>query len=63
MPNLETVAKVKKCVEKIHRVDDTGAVDATHEITLSLTLDRRDYLRLARAGLNGDDLLLTIDVT
>ena len=63
MPNLETVGKVKKCVEKIHRVDNNGAVEATHEITLTLTLDRRDYLRLARAGLNGDDLVLTIDVT
>ena len=63
MANLEIVGKVKKCVEKINRVDNTGAVEATHEITFILTLDRRDYLRLARAGLNEDDLLLTIDVT
>ena len=63
MPNLETVGKVKKATEKTNRVEDNGKVEASYEITFHLQLERRDYLRLARAGLNGDDLLLTIDVT
>ena len=63
MPNLETVGKVKKATEKINRVEDTGKVEASYEVTFSLQLSRMDYLRLARAGLNGDDLLLNIDVT
>ena len=63
MPNLETVGKVTKATEKINRVEDTGKVEASYEVMFRLQLSRMDYLRLARAGLNGDDLLITIDVT
>ena len=48
--------------EKITRVGDNGEVDAVCEITFTTSLKRRDYLRLARSELRGDDLLLALDV-
>ena len=63
MARLEISAKVKKVAEKITRVgEDNGEVDAVCEITFTMSLSRRDYLRLARAELRGDDLLLALDV-
>ena len=62
MARLEISAKVKKVTEKITRVGDNGEVDAVCEITFTTSLKRRDYLRLARAELRGDDLLLALDV-
>ena len=62
MARLEINAKVKKVTEKITRVGDDGEVDAVCEITFTTSLTRRDYLRLARAELRGDDLLLALDV-
>ncbi len=62
MARLEINAKVKKVTEKITRVGDNGEVDAVCEITFTMSLSRRDYLRLARAELRGDDLLLALDV-
>ena len=62
MARLEINAKVKKVTEKIVRVGDNGDVDAVCEITFTMSLSRRDYLRLARAELRGDDLLLALDV-
>ena len=62
MARLEISAKVKKVTEKITRVGDNGEVDAVFEITFTASLNRRDYLRLARAELRGDDLLIALDV-
>ena len=62
MARLEINAKVKKVAEKIISVTDNGEVDAVCEITFTASLSRRDYLRLARAELRGDDLLLALDV-
>ena len=62
MADLELSATVKTAKEKITHVSDTGGTDAVYEVTFEATLNRRDFLRLARAKLRKDDLLLSIDV-
>ena len=62
MADLEFSATVKTAKEKITHVSDTGATDATYEITFEAQLTRKDFLRLARAKLRKDDVLLTLDV-
>ena len=62
MADLEFRATVKTAKEKITHVSDTGGTDAAYEITFEAQLTRRDFLRLARAKLRNDELLLSIDV-
>ena len=62
MADLEFRGNVKNAKEKITHVSDTGGVDATYEITIDVQLDRKGFLRLARAKLRGDDILFRLDV-
>ena len=62
MADMEFSATVKTVKEKITHVSDTGGTDAVYEVTFEATLIRRDFLRLARAKLRKDILLLSIDV-
>lgn len=62
MADLEFRATVKKATEKITHVSDTGGTDADYEVTFEASLTRRDFLRIARAKLRKDDLLIRIDV-
>ena len=62
MPDLEFRATVDKATETITHVSDTGGTDATYKVTFAAQLTRRDFLRLCRAKLRNDDLLLRIDV-
>ena len=61
MADLEFRATVKKATETITHVSDAGAADALYEITFEAQLTRRDFLRLARAKLRKDDMLITVD--
>ena len=62
MASLDISAKVKSAKEKITHVSDAGGTDSVCEITFEAHLDRRDFLRLVRAKLRGDDVLLSLDL-
>lgn len=62
MAELEFRSTVKSAKEKITHVSDTGGTDASYEVTFEAQLDRRAFLRLVRAHLHKDDVLLSLDV-
>lgn len=62
MSELEFRATVKSAKEKITHVSDTGGTDALYEVSFDAQLDRRSFLRLVRAHLRKDDVLISLDI-
>ena len=64
MASLEINGRVKSAKEKITHVSDSGGTDSVCEITFEVQgMHRRDFLRLVRARLLKDDVLLTLDLS
>ena len=53
-------ATVHKAKETLKRIEQSGEIDAEYEITFKCQLTRREYLKLARQGLVGNEISLDI---